>query len=183
MQKANLFQADLKEWLMKELRVLLNLVNKSAYTKHLQRFISTLRDKQEDPFADYFEKYYTERDQEWAAWGRLKAPYTTSMAAETWHRRLKGDELKGRKTQRADTLVDILIGYPVKYAANLHAQDVKSTVVSRRQEATNRHHAAAVEEYKGQTIEIKNGDYAEIVSRSSGLTRKVIKIADCDCEV
>lgn len=169
---------------MKELRLVINAVNKSNYLNHIEHFLQTLRDKNEDNYADYFEKYYLEREDQWAAWGRIKAPYTTSMAAEAWHRRLKGNELKGKKTQRADLLVEILIRYPAKYAANLFAQEAKCSTVTRRQEATNRHHLKAIHDYGNSVIQVQNGIYAEVESsKKNGSLYRVSKFTECSCDV
>lgn len=158
----------------------MNTTNKSRYTKLLQRILSTLEENSESAFLNYFQGKYVSREQQWAAWGRLDAPFATSMAAEQWHRKLKDTELGNKKNGRADFLIDVLIKYPDKYAAHLLSHEMRFSTVTKRQDMTHRNHKDAID--VPCDAEVLEPCCVWMVSGKGGRVQ-VEKAFECKCKV
>ncbi|XP_029348723.1 uncharacterized protein LOC103311925 [Acyrthosiphon pisum] len=97
---------NVKAYVYKTLRVLLEEPNETQFEELLNSFLSKL---EEEPalhnFKTYFERTYVHRKKLWAACYRHQVMLNTNMVLEAFHKTLKHVYLKGKKNQRLDVLL------------------------------------------------------------------------------
>lgn len=97
---------NIKAYIYKTLRVLLEEPNENLFEELLTSFLNKL---EEEPtlhnFKAYFERTYVHRKKLWAACYRHQIMLITNMVLEAFHKTLKHVYLKGKKNQRLDVLL------------------------------------------------------------------------------
>lgn len=126
-----------------QLRIVLETTNTVEFRKTLQKIISwMLSDDDLVKFAEYFQKWYCKRVEEWAFCYRIGTPANTNMAVESFHRYLKVVYLEGKHNRRIDHLLSTLlrIARDRVYDRAIKLEKGKST--HRICEINKRHHLA-----------------------------------------
>ncbi|KHJ83878.1 hypothetical protein OESDEN_16415 [Oesophagostomum dentatum] len=107
-----------------------------------------LRDKGEHELATYIENSWSDRVDQWAAFGRMGSCVSTSMLCERFHKRLKHDILEGKANVRIDRLLDILITLTVEMEEEREIMMERGLEEGRfRLQQHHRSHALAVKKY------------------------------------
>ena len=92
------------------LRVLMEETERDKFELLLAKTLSNLQQSQETAnFGTYFQQYYGNKKELWAACYRRDSPVNTNMYVEAFHRVLKYVYLKGKINKRLDKCVGILL--------------------------------------------------------------------------
>lgn len=92
------------------LQVLLTEKHKSVFHSKLSLFLTDLKSHDDLlDFCNYFHDYYAKRPEVWAYCYRIGSGINTNMYAEAFHKVLKHVYFEGKKNQRLDALITMLL--------------------------------------------------------------------------
>ena len=103
---------DKEEEVYHELKVLMDETNPKVFEVMVENACKKWKkDANTEQFADYFQKYYKGRCEQWACCYRAASGANTNMYMEAFHHVLKYKYLKGKNNRRIDRLVQSLMEY------------------------------------------------------------------------
>ncbi|KHJ85752.1 hypothetical protein OESDEN_14513 [Oesophagostomum dentatum] len=141
-------QRNLLEPFVKKIREICLLRDRQLFTTKYTSLLTYLHDNGEAALASYLENSWSDRTDQWAAFGRLGSCVSTSMLCERFHKTLKHDILEGKANVRIDSLLQLLINLTAEMEEERNIMMERGVEEGRyRLQQHHRSHAAAVKKY------------------------------------
>ncbi|KAK6741601.1 hypothetical protein RB195_009457 [Necator americanus] len=148
---AKLVNRDLSEPFLRKMRDICLVRERSVFVTQYTSMLKYLLENDESTLASYMENTWSNRMDQWAAFGRLGSCVSTSMLCERFHKKLKHEMLEGKANVRIDRLLQLLIALTTELEED--REIMKERGVEEGRYRLQQHHKAntpAVNKYCGQ---------------------------------
>ncbi|CAJ0602654.1 unnamed protein product [Cylicocyclus nassatus] len=170
---------------MKKAREICLIRSREIFTIKYTSLLKFLRDQSENVLATYMENSWSDRIEQWAAFGRLGSCVSTSMLCERFHKTLKHDILEGKANVRIDSLLQLLINLVTEAEEEREIAMERGVEEGRyRLQQHHKSHAAAVSRYadRPHTISVTGSGQWEV--KDDGCTYQIQEhFCPCDSQL
>ncbi|KAK6748918.1 hypothetical protein RB195_001501 [Necator americanus] len=148
---AKLVNRDLSEPFLRKMRDICLVRERSVFVTQYTSMLKYLRENDESTLASYMENTWSNRVDQWAAFGRLGSCVSTSMLCERFHKKLKHEMLEGKANVRIDRLLQLLIALTTELEEDREIMKERGLEEGRyRLQQHHKAHTSAVNKYCGQ---------------------------------
>ncbi|KAK6735698.1 hypothetical protein RB195_018746 [Necator americanus] len=148
---AKVVNRDLSEPFLRKMRDICLVRERSVFVTQYTSMLKYVRENDESTLASYMENTWSNRVDQWAAFGRLGSCVSTSMLCERFHKKLKHEMLEGKANVRIDRLLQLLIALTTELEEDREIMKERGLEEGRyRLQQHHKAHTSAVNKYCGQ---------------------------------